>query len=149
MYSSSCLVSDHIASFRTLLQNALEMGAFLVNCHSGHDSWNVEKGLNYFQQALAIEKELVHENELFKHVLVVHETHRQRLLYSPYQTLELLSLPELKELKVNADLSHWVFNDLYSKFDITQKFHSRFVFANMYSTRPILVTRGGAELFKC
>jgi hypothetical protein len=40
-------------------------------------------------------------------VPIVHETHRQRLLYSPYSTAELLALPELKALKVNADLSHW------------------------------------------
>ena len=66
---------------------------------------------------------------------VVHETHRQRLLYSPYPTAaltispsltnpdpnpysrspdptryptaELLALPELAALKINADLSHW------------------------------------------
>jgi hypothetical protein len=40
-------------------------------------------------------------------VPVVHETHRQRLLYSPYPTAELLALPELAALKINADLSHW------------------------------------------
>ena len=38
---------------------------------------------------------------------VVHETHRQRLLYSPYPSAELLALPELAALKINADLSHW------------------------------------------
>ena len=40
-------------------------------------------------------------------VKIVHETHRQRLFYSPYSTAELLALPELKALKINADLSHW------------------------------------------
>lgn len=32
---------------------------------------------------------------------------RQRLLCSPYPTAELLSKPELADLKINADLSHW------------------------------------------
>ena len=38
---------------------------------------------------------------------IVHETHRQRLLYSPYTAAELLAMPELAALKINADLSHW------------------------------------------
>jgi len=32
---------------------------------------------------------------------------RQRLLFSPYSTAELLAKPELTELKITADLSHW------------------------------------------
>jgi len=41
-------------------------------------------------------------------VPIVHETHRQRLLMSPYQTAELLAHPELHgKLRINADLSHW------------------------------------------
>ena len=108
VYCSSCVVADHVISFRSQLQQALELGAVIVNCHSGHDSWNLEKGLSYFQQVLAIENELVHDRSEFRHVIVVHETHRQRLLHSPYQAVELLSRPELRQLKVNADLSHWV-----------------------------------------
>jgi hypothetical protein len=98
---------DHIISFRALLEAALGMGPRIVNCHSGHDSWTVEEGVLYFTEALRIEKEFLSTGN-HTNVLVVHETHRQRLLYSPYQARDILSRPELQEIKINADLSHWV-----------------------------------------
>jgi hypothetical protein len=83
---------------------AIEMEPILINCHSGHDSWNDDMALSYFQQVLAVEKELIGNRD----IIIVHETHRQRLLYNPFQTYALLQHEQLSELKVNADLSHWV-----------------------------------------
>ena len=104
IYCSSCNVDDHVASFRSQLVAALRMGPVVVNVHSGHDSWTATQAAAYFQQVLAIEKEIVDPNV----TVVVHETHRQRLMFSPYQTIEILNNPDLADLKLNADLSHWV-----------------------------------------
>ena len=106
IYCSSCDVDVHLASLRKQLTEALQLGAVLVNCHSGHDSWDTVRASEYFSMALKIEEELL--VGAYSGVLVVHETHRQRLLHSPYQTRDILLRPELSKLKINADLSHWV-----------------------------------------
>lgn len=41
-------------------------------------------------------------------IRLVHETHRQRLLNTPYAFQAILSQPSLDGVQVNADLSHWV-----------------------------------------
>jgi hypothetical protein len=102
IYCSSDAVADHVQSFHEQVLSALEMKPILINCHSGVDCWNEEQAVSYFQQVLALEVEL---NTTVK---IVHETHRQRLLYSPFQAKTLLSNPLLQNLKINADLSHWV-----------------------------------------
>ena len=102
VYLTSNKLHDHLASFVKLVSEAagLPLKPVLINSHSGHDSWGSgDKALAFFKQALKVEKALG--------VKIVHETHRQRLLYSPYTAAEVLALPELKELKINADLSHW------------------------------------------
>lgn len=103
VYCSSCHVPDHVESFRAQVLAALKMDPVIINVHSGHDSWNSELVASYFKQVLAIEKEIVPVG-----VTVVHETHRQRLMFNPFQALEILSNPELSDIKINADLSHWV-----------------------------------------
>lgn len=106
-----CLNSDveqHLASFRSQVQAALEMGAVLINAHSGHDSWSMSTAVAYFESALAIERELLQQSPSYGGVTIVHETHRQRLMHSPFQARDILQHPSLKDLKINADLSHWV-----------------------------------------
>jgi hypothetical protein len=105
-YCGSCDPEDHVASFRELVSGALQHRPVVINCHSGHDSWDTETAVEYFKQVLAIEKELLVDE--YGSVTLVHETHRQRLLGSPYAAGAILQQPELGELKVNCDLSHWV-----------------------------------------
>lgn len=105
-----CLNADkdqHLANFQSQVKEALEMGAFLINAHSGHDSWSLDTAVSYFEEALEIEKYAL-SDPAYSHVTIVHETHRQRLMYSPFQTRDILKHPQLKQLKINADLSHWV-----------------------------------------
>eukprot|EP00606_Chrysophyceae_sp_TOSAG23-5_P001025 GSChrysophyteH2.ASY1.ANO1.988.1 assembled CDS len=118
-YCTSCDLDVHVQSFRSLLLDVLQscLHPSIVNVHSGHDSWDTETAVQYFQQVLQIEAELlvgVHAD-----VLLVHETHRQRLLHSPYQTRDILSHPSMqalqhqqqhqpRALKLNLDVSHWV-----------------------------------------
>lgn len=106
VYCSSCDVQDHVNSFRNQILSCLEMNPILINCHSGVDSWNNEEALSYFQQVLALESELLTGD--YSSIKIVHETHRQRLLFSPFQASYILSHPTMKDLKINADLSHWV-----------------------------------------
>jgi len=105
-YCTSCDIDVHVASFRALVQDALQHRPVVINVHSGHDSWDTATAVSYFQQVLAIEKELLVGE--FANVVLVHETHRQRLLFSPYQARDILAHPSLAALKINCDLSHWV-----------------------------------------
>jgi len=101
LYCTSNKLADHSASFEELCQEAAELQPALINSHSGHDSWGSgDLAVSYLKNAIAVENNL--------DVPVVHETHRQRLFYSPYTTLPLLQHEELKgKIKLNADLSHW------------------------------------------
>lgn len=92
-------VDVHIASFRRLAIGCSKAGAVLINSHSGHDSWALSEAQRFFVAALNVEKELG--------IPIVHETHRQRQLHSPYQARDLFQLPRLGALHINADLSHW------------------------------------------
>lgn len=105
-YCNTCDVGKHVASFRALVSSALQHSPTVINVHSGHDSWDTSTAVDYFQQVLAIEQELL--VGLHADVTLVHETHRQRLLFSPYQTRDVLACPSLAALKINCDLSHWV-----------------------------------------
>jgi len=112
-YCTSCELEEHVLSFRALLQEVLssELRPKIINVHSGHDNWDIDTAVSYFQQVLQIEAELLVGEH--KEVLLVHETHRQRLLHSPYQTRDILTHPALQQqqprsLKLNCDLSHWV-----------------------------------------
>ena len=104
IYCSSCDVDVHVDSFRRQVISALLLDPVIINVHSGHDSWDTRTATEYFVQVLAIENELT----IGRDIAIVHETHRQRQLHSPFQTMALLNRPELRELKINADLSHWV-----------------------------------------
>lgn len=103
-YCTSAEVEDHVDSFRKLVAKALTHKPQIINVHSGHDSWDTDTAVGYFQRVLEIERELLADSG----ITLVHETHRQRQLFSPYQTKALLARPELAALKLNCDLSHWV-----------------------------------------
>ena len=70
-------MADHKSSFAALASEAAKLKPVLINSHSGHDSWGSgADALAFFQHALQVEAGLS--------LPIVHETHRQRLLYSPY-----------------------------------------------------------------
>lgn len=72
----------------------------ISNLWIGHDSWSVEEATRYFEAALIIEQEVG--------ISLTHETHRQRVFNSPYTFHSIIKQPQLANLKINADLSHWV-----------------------------------------
>lgn len=103
-YCDSFSVSKHKEDFQLQLQQCVEIldqvnaGGF-VNVHAGVDAWKSEQAIDFLTFALvAIAK---------VDVTVIFETHRQRLFCNPFMTRDLLQRPELAELKLNADLSHW------------------------------------------
>jgi hypothetical protein len=69
-----------------------------INSHSGSDHFSDAEAQSFFSVALSIEKELG--------LIVSHETHRGRILSSPFTTQRLLQ--EFSSLKLTLDLSHWV-----------------------------------------
>eukprot|EP01128_Nolandella_sp_AFSM9_P009261 TRINITY_DN5881_c0_g1_i1.p1 TRINITY_DN5881_c0_g1~~TRINITY_DN5881_c0_g1_i1.p1 ORF type:complete len:383 (+),score=95.62 TRINITY_DN5881_c0_g1_i1:587-1735(+) len=112
VYCDSISVSDHVKSLEDQVKEVVELGGVFANVHSGHDSWNQTEATEYFTAAIQIEERLG--------LKLVHETHRQRLLNTPYSLRQILSSSPstdstspslthpLAALSVNADLSHWV-----------------------------------------
>jgi len=102
-------VEGHLKRFKELLADAKNnFGDILlfVNSHSGYDGWGQQQREQFFSAALELEKDFP--------VVVTHETHRSRVLYNPFVTLELCE--KFPNLKLTADLSHW-FNVLERKLD--------------------------------
>lgn len=95
--------TDHLESLDALVAEAKEMGAVLVNSHSGCDCWGVATVRTYLRGAQAVAQK--HE------ITISHETHRRRILYSPFAFRDALcdgDTSGLEGVRVTADLSHWV-----------------------------------------
>jgi len=91
-------VDQHLKLYREQLTIAKSLSPFHINAHSGQDSWSEHQIEEFFTGALAIESEL--------NIVVSHETHRGRALYSPWVTVRLIQ--KFPELKLTCDFSHWV-----------------------------------------
>jgi sugar phosphate isomerase/epimerase len=89
--------SAHAQSFDDQLRAAAELEPLLVISHTGKDSlpWDEQRRL----------VEAVLESERRIGVPVGHETHRGRVLFTPWAAARLLT--EFAELKLTADFSHW------------------------------------------
>lgn len=91
-------VDEHLASFEEGLGAAAAFSPRHIVCQSGRDGWSSDEALRFFVEALRIEDAVG--------VTVAHETHRGRILYSPWVARPLLE--SLPALRVACDLSHWV-----------------------------------------
>jgi hypothetical protein len=87
----------HAESFAEQLRRAGELEPLLVISHTGKDSLSRDEQRRLFEAAL--------ETEARYGVAVGHETHRGRVLFTPWDTARLLE--EFPELKITADFSHW------------------------------------------
>jgi sugar phosphate isomerase/epimerase len=101
IFSFGATVQEHIASFRANLQRALTFAPSVINAHGGKDYWSPEDQALFAGEALRATQELAAPNG----VLVGHETHRGRLMFTPANTAVLLR--KYPELRLNADFSHW------------------------------------------
>jgi hypothetical protein len=91
-------VEEHLESLRRGLDEAAAWEPLLVGCHGGRDVWPLSEAARFFRGAL--------EAERATGLPVAHETHRGRPLFNPWAARELL--PDLPDLKLSADFSHWV-----------------------------------------
>ncbi len=82
----------------TKLDQLAEYLPLKINLHSGRDAMPHDAGSAFFEAALTHTQRLQIE--------VCHETHRGRLLYTPWDTA--FYLRQFPELKITADYSHWV-----------------------------------------
>lgn len=96
--TAGATVDEHLASFRDQLVRAQALQPLLVNAHSGRDAWSTDESVRFFAEALRIEAAFG--------LPVAHETHRGRILFTPWATSQLLD--RFADLKLCADFSHWV-----------------------------------------
>jgi sugar phosphate isomerase/epimerase len=92
------LVTTHLQVFKEQVEAAQKFNPTLVNSHSLKDYFTEEMANEFFTEALAWQKE--------KGYRVLHETHRKRYLHSPWVARGFV--PNFPELKLVADLSHWI-----------------------------------------
>lgn len=92
------LVETHLKVFKEQVTAAQEFQPTLVNSHSLKDNFTEEMAREFFQEALAWQEQMGYR--------VVHETHRKRFLHSPWVGRDFV--PKFPDLKLVADLSHWV-----------------------------------------
>jgi len=98
MFETGGDVKRHLESLREQIQEVVNDAPLLINAHSGCDRWSEAQMDDFFGGALALEKKFG--------VVLSHETHRRRCLATPWATERVLE--KFPELKLTADLSHWV-----------------------------------------
>src|SRR2546422_10746841 len=67
--------ASHFESFKRLIKLASDFAPKRIIAHAGRDLWGFEDHLRFFKGALLIENEYG--------ILIAHETHRRRPLFSP------------------------------------------------------------------
>lgn len=98
IHTEGTTVADHLTSFRKLIEISLPFAPLLINSQGGADYWHLDDKLRFVEGTLRIAGELG--------VTVVHETHRSRITYTPWDTRDLLL--QFPEMKICCDFSHWV-----------------------------------------
>jgi hypothetical protein len=84
-------VDVHVARICSQLTLAASLNPVHINCHSGQDSFSMEQSIEYFIRVLEFQSTLKFTGT------IGHETHRSRILYSPWTTLPLVSkFPDLR-----------------------------------------------------
>ncbi len=87
----------HLSVLEEGLAAAAALGARHAVVQGGRDGWELEDGVRFLRQAAAVAERVG--------VPALHETHRSRLLFSPWATERLLT--EVPDVAVAVDLSHW------------------------------------------
>lgn len=92
------LVSTHLQVFKEQVEAAQEFSPTVIVSHSLKDYFTFGMAEKFFSEALKWEAE--------RGYFVCHETHRKRFLHSPWVARDFL--PRFPQMKICADLSHWV-----------------------------------------
>lgn len=91
-------IEDFCKSFEYYLNISMECNPILINSHSGRDYFTTDEQLKVIDTA--------QEFSIKNNIRIVHETHRGRIGFSPYNARDLFALRP--EMKITADFSHWV-----------------------------------------
>ncbi len=97
-FSFGATYDDHLTMFEQAIRAAAEFSPRHVICQAGPDGWSTDDALRFLRDALKIGEAVG--------VTCAHETHRGRILYSPWVARPLIEA--LPELRLACDLSHWV-----------------------------------------
>lgn len=89
---------DRREELEPTLKRLAEYNPLKIGLHSGRDSMSREEGCAFFEEALRLEQAIG--------IQIVHETHRGRMFFTPWDTA--FYLRQFETLKVLADYSHWV-----------------------------------------
>ena len=94
-------VNDHILQFKDQIAVILSLEPQWrpthINCHTGCDSFTFEEAIECFESIL---------EECSKvSIPISHETHRSRILASPWTCLRMIE--KFPDLRITLDLSHW------------------------------------------
>lgn len=92
----------HLDDLKAKIDQALSWNPVLINSHSGTDYWPLEKNIDFFLEANEASEYLLSNSK----IELCHETHRQRVLFSPFRSLEILR--KVPNIKLTLDLSHWL-----------------------------------------
>ena len=90
-------IADHLGDLQWVLDQATEMGALFVSTMCGYDAWSWSQNVDFFGQALELERE--------SGIQISFETHRGRSLFNPWVTRDLLQ--QFPDMKLTCDFSHW------------------------------------------
>jgi sugar phosphate isomerase/epimerase len=90
-------VADHLHDLKWTVDHAAEMGALFVSTMCGYDAWSWSQNLDFFGQALELERSVG--------IPISFETHRSRSLFNPWVTRDLLRT--FPQMKLTCDFSHW------------------------------------------
>ena len=102
LQTSGSTVQEHLDSLEKQIEETLPYAPSKLNIHGGQDSWCWEEVTEYFEGFLLLEAK-------YRTILsapLLHETHRGRILYSPWNSLRVME--KFPTLCFTADLSHWV-----------------------------------------
>lgn len=91
---------EHLAGFKAAVSAAATNKAIrplYINCHSGKDYFTQAQNQTFIEHTVKIAADTG--------ILICHETHRSRMLYSAPITRQFLE--ENKDLYLTADFSHW------------------------------------------
>lgn len=87
----------HLHDLDLALGYARTLRARFVTCIAGYDAWSFDASVDFLLRAMDLGE---------KHdVVLSFETHRSRILFNPWITLQLLE--RLPELRLTCDFSHW------------------------------------------
>ncbi|AOX18809.1 sugar phosphate isomerase/epimerase family protein [Kozakia baliensis] len=94
----SASLHDHLDDLRQALERAIPMAPRFVNVLGGNDRWPVHLQAEFINAACKIGREMG--------LTCVFETHRSRILASPWVMLDVL--PLCPDALFTADISHWI-----------------------------------------